>query len=85
MNSAELNIIKRYIKKNLKKRFIKLNNALFTSPILLVWKSNKELWFYVNYQDLNALIKKNEYLILRINKILEQLTKVKFLIKINVY
>ncbi len=43
MNSIEFNIIKRYIKKNLKKRFIKLNNILFTSLILLIRKLNKEL------------------------------------------
>ncbi len=43
MNPAKLNIIKRYIEKNLKKRFIKLSNILFTFPILLVWKLNEEL------------------------------------------
>ncbi len=36
MNSVKLNIIKRYIKENLKKRFIKLSNILFISLILLV-------------------------------------------------
>ncbi len=36
MNSIELNIIKKYIEKNLKKRFIELSNVLFTSPILLI-------------------------------------------------
>ncbi len=78
-------MIKRYIKKNLKKRFIKLSNALFTSPILLVRKLNRELRFYMNYRDLNALIKKNEYLIFRIDEILEQLISAKFLIKMNIY
>ena len=78
-------MIKRYIKENLKKRFIKLSNALFTSLILLIRKLNKELQFYINYRDLNALIKKNKYLILRINEILRQLINVKFLIKMNIY
>ncbi len=36
MNSAELNMIKRYIEKNLRKRFIELSNILFISPILLI-------------------------------------------------
>ncbi len=71
MNSAKLNIIKRYIKKNLKKRFIKLSDILFISSILLIWKLNKELQFCVNYWDLNVLIKKNEYLILEINEMLK--------------
>ncbi len=71
MNSAKLNIIKRYIEENLKKRFIKLSDTLFISSILLIWKSNKELRFYINYWDLNALIKKNKYLIFRINEILK--------------
>jgi len=43
MNSIEFNMIKRYIKKNLKKRFIKLSDVLFIFPILLIWKLNKEL------------------------------------------
>jgi len=43
MNFIELNIIKRYIKKNLKKRFIELSNTLFIFSILLVRKLNKEL------------------------------------------
>ncbi len=49
MNSVELNVIKRYIEKNLRKRFIKLSNTLFISPILLIRKLNKELRFYINY------------------------------------
>ncbi len=49
MNFTELNITKRYIKKNLKKRFIKLSNILFISSILLIWNLNEELWFCVNY------------------------------------
>ncbi len=71
MNSTKLNMIKRYIEKNLKKRFIELSNALFTSSILLIWKLNKELRFYMNYQDLNALIKKDGYSIFRIDEMLE--------------
>ncbi len=67
----KLNIIKRYIKKNLKKRFIELSDILFISSILLIHKLNKELRFCVNYRDLNTLIKKNEYLILKIDKILK--------------
>ncbi len=43
MNPTKLNIVKRYIKKNLKKRFIKLSNVLFISLILLVWKLNRGL------------------------------------------
>ncbi len=64
-------MIKRYIKKNLKKRFIKLSDILFISLILLIRKLNKELRFYMNYRDLNTLIKKNSYLIFRIDEILE--------------
>ncbi len=64
-------MIKRYIKENLKKRFIKLSDALFISSILLIRKLNEELQFYMNYQDLNALTKKDEYLIFRINEMLK--------------
>ncbi len=43
MNPAKLNMIKRYIEKNLKKRFIKLSDILFIFSILLIRKLNEEL------------------------------------------
>ena len=42
----------------------------FIFLILFAKKSNKKLRFYINYRHLNEIIKRNQYLILLIDKIL---------------
>jgi len=76
--------IKKNLKKNLKKRFISVNNASFVSLILFAIKFNKELRFCVNYRKLNALIKRNRYSILLIKKTLTRVISCKYLIKFNI-
>jgi hypothetical protein len=51
--------MKEYLVKNFKKSFIKLFNIIYLSPILFTKKKDKSLRFYVNYYQLNALIKKD--------------------------
>ena len=43
---------------NFAKGFIKPSSAVFAASILFACKINRKLRFYVNYQYLNALIKK---------------------------
>ncbi|PSN59681.1 hypothetical protein BS50DRAFT_507980, partial [Corynespora cassiicola Philippines] len=57
----------------------------FVLPILCIYKINKKLRIYINYYKLNALMKKNAYLILRIDKLLARSSKVKFFTKLNIY
>ncbi len=59
MSSYKLQKIKKYLEKNLKKKFITLSKALFTSSILFIKKKDDSLCFYMNYWKLNALIKRN--------------------------
>ena len=47
-----------YIIKNLKKKVINLNNALFIILILFIFKFNNKLYLYINYKSRNKLIKK---------------------------
>jgi len=70
MSSYKLQKIKKYLKKNLKKKFITLSKALFTSLILFVEKKDDSLRFCMNYQKLNALIKRDRYSIFLINEVL---------------
>jgi len=49
----------KYVLENLAKGFIEPSSAVFAAPILFAYKANKKLRFYINYQYLNALIKKN--------------------------
>ncbi len=70
MSSHKLQKIKKYLEENLKKKFITLSKALFASSILFVEKKDDSLRFCVDYQKLNALIKRNRYSILLINEVL---------------
>ncbi|PSN60267.1 hypothetical protein BS50DRAFT_507041, partial [Corynespora cassiicola Philippines] len=57
----------------------------FILSILCVYKVNRKLKVYINYYKLNALIRKNVYLILKIDKLLARLSKAKFFIKLDIY
>ncbi len=70
ISSHKLQKIKKYLEKNLKKKFITLSKALFASSILFVKKKDDSLCFCVNYWKLNALIKRDRYSILLINEVL---------------
>ncbi len=62
MLSHKLQKIKKYLKKNLKKKFITLSKAFFASSILFVEKKDDSLCFCIDYWKLNALIKRDYYL-----------------------
>jgi len=70
MLSHKLQKVKKYLEENLKKKFITLSKAFFASSILFVEKKDDSLHFCVNYQKLNALIKRNRYSILLIDEVL---------------
>ena len=76
--------LKKYLKENLRKSFISFNNVSFFSSILFVIKFNKELRFCVDYYKLNAIIKRNDYLIFLIDETLTKLIKCKYIIKLNI-
>jgi len=70
MLSYKLQKIKKYLEENLKKKFITLSKAFFASSILFIKKKDNSLCFCMNYQKLNALIKKDCYSILLIDEVL---------------
>ncbi|PSN59276.1 hypothetical protein BS50DRAFT_508793, partial [Corynespora cassiicola Philippines] len=53
--------------------------------ILYIYKVNKKLKIYVNYYKLNTLIRKNIYLISRIDELLARPSKAKFFIKLDIH
>ena len=77
-------ITKKYLKENLKKRFIRLNFVFSVSSILFAVKLNKELCFCVNYHNFNVIIKRNYYLISFMKKILVRIMNYKYLTKLNI-
>jgi hypothetical protein len=70
MLREELNLMKKYIKDNLLKGFIKASKAPFASPVLFVYKLGGRLQFYVNYHKLNAIMRKDSYPLPLINEML---------------
>jgi len=82
--SYKLQKIKKYLKENLKKKFIILSKASFTSLILFIEKKDDSLCFCMNYWKLNALIKRNHYSILLINEVLAWIQDSKYLTWLNI-
>ena len=84
MLQFKLQKMKEYLKKNLQKGFIILSNASYASLILFAQKSNGDLRFCVDYQKLNSLTKKDQYLLPLINETLAQMTECKFITKFDI-
>jgi hypothetical protein len=83
-SAVKLEEVKQYITKNLNKRFINISQALFTSLILFVKKKDSNLQFCINYQKLNNLTYKNQYLLPLINKTLARITRAKIFTKLDI-
>ncbi len=79
MLSHKLQKIKKYLEKNLKKKFITLSKAFFASSILFIKKKDDSLCFCMNYRKLNALIKRDRYSILLIDEVLAWIQDSKYL------
>ncbi len=84
MSSHKLQKIKKYLKENLKKKFITLSKASFASSILFVEKKDDSLRFCVNYRKLNALIKRDRYSILLIDEVLARIQGSKYLTRLDI-
>jgi hypothetical protein len=75
MSEDELLLIKKYLQKHLNKRFIETSTASYASLILFAKKFDEELRFCVDYRKLNAITKKNKYLISFITETIAKLFK----------
>ena len=84
MLSHKLQKIKKYLKENLKKKFITLSKASFASSILFIEKKDDSLRFCMNYWKLNTLIKRNRYSIFLINEVLAWIQDSKYLTWLNI-
>ena len=75
--------LKEYLNKNLQKDFINFSYILYVSSILFVVKFNKYFRVYIDYRRLNAIIRRNRYLISLIEKILAKVIECKYLTKLK--
>ena len=79
-----MEIIKKYLKKNLDKGFIEASLVLFAALILFVKKKDNSLRFYIDYRKFNELTKKDRYLLFLIAETLIRLNKVTVFIKLDI-
>ncbi len=84
MSFYKLQKVKKYLNENLFKEFITFSKASYFSSVLFALKANKDLWFCIDYQKLNAIIKRNRYSLLLINKMIEKIVDCKHLTWLNI-
>ena len=80
----KLRKLKKYLKKNLQKKFIVFNQTTYVSLVLFAVKFNDQLRLCVNYRRLNHITKCNRYFISLIEKTLVKIQSCKYLIKLNI-
>ena len=84
MSRDELLVLKKYLDDNLIKEFIWASFSSAAFSVLFVHKPEDDLQFCVNYRDLNVIMIKNHYSLLLIRKILNQMSKTQYFIKLDV-
>jgi len=84
MSFYKLQKVKKYLNENLFKEFIIFSKALYFSLILFILKANEDLRFCIDYQKLNAIIKRNRYSLLLINEVIDKIVDCKHLTRLNI-
>lgn len=84
MSSDELKICRKYITENLKKGFIETSSAPWAAPVLLILKKNGAMRFCVDYRNLNAISRKDQYPLPLIKETMSQISGAKIFTKIDI-
>ncbi len=84
MFDHKLQKIKKYLIEHLNKEFIFFSFVSYVSLILFAEKKDENPRFCVDYRKLNALIKRDRYSLLLINKILARIQESKYLTRLNI-
>ncbi len=58
--------VKKYLNKNLSKKFITSSQTLYFFSVLFILKANKDFRFCMNYWKLNVIFKRNKYSLIMI-------------------
>ena len=85
MSAEELEVVKKYLVENLDKGFIKPSQVPFVALVLFVKKPDRSLYFYIDYRKLNLLTKKDQYLLLLIDKTLAWIGRTKLFTKLDIW
>jgi transposase InsO family protein len=77
LSEKELEVLRKYIKENLAKGFIRESKSSAGYPILFVAKKDGTLRLCVDYRKLNAITKKNRYPLPNIQELRDRLSQAK--------
>ena len=80
---TELEILRSYLDKNLKKSFIWKAKITVEFPILFILKKDGKLRLYINYRKLNTIMIKNKYPLPNIKKLQNHLSEIKWFTKLD--
>ncbi len=80
----KLQKVKKYLNENLFKEFITSSKVSYFSLVLFTLKANEDLWFYIDYWKLNAIIRRNRYSLSLINEIIDKIVGCKHLTRLNI-
>ena len=84
MSRDKLEILKKYLEKNLSKKYIKTFFSFAIASVLFVKRLGGGLQFCLDYCGLNALTIKNKYLLLLIQETVDRLCKAIYFIKLDI-
>ncbi len=84
MSDYKLQKMKNYLIKHLNKDFISSSSASYASLILFVEKKDDSLRFCVDYRKLNALIKRDHYLLSLIDETFARIQDSRYLTRLNI-
>jgi len=84
MSFYKLQKVKKYLNENLFKEFITSSKALYFSLVLFILKANEDLRFCVDYQKLNAIIKRNRYSLSLIDEMINKIVDCKHLTQLDI-
>ena len=83
LSKTVLGELRKYLDKNLKKRFIQKSQSLAESSILFIFKKDKSLRLCVDYQKLNDITVKNRYPLPNISELQDRLSGAQWFTKLN--
>ncbi len=84
MFSVKLLKVKKYLNKNLSKKFITFSQTFYFFLVLFILKANEDLQFCVNYWKLNVIFKRNRYFLSLIDEIIDKIVSCKHLTRLNI-
>jgi hypothetical protein len=84
MSIEELQVLRKFLKENLDKGFIRTSTSPAAAPVLFAKKPGGGLRFYVDYRALNVITIKNRYPLPLLQETLSKLSKAKFYTKLDV-